>query len=579
MMVNETPQKAARRLFSKKLNEGFKPEALHTYKTVDGDSIYWRVRMKNPNTGEKFIRPLSLKNGIYVLKEPEFTEGKPLYNLDLLSKNLNETVFIVEGEKCADALVKMGLVATTSGGATSAGDANWEPLVNRDVLIWSDNDSAGFQYASDVSDRLSRLGCNIKFIDVAELNLQEKADCVDWLNSFEILHKRLADKKDVESLKLRVLDENYGQQEISLICASSLKPEAISWLWDGWIAKGKLHILAGTAGTGKTTIAISLASIITRGGEFPDGTKSQLGSVLIWSGEDSATDTLIPRLIAVGADLNRIHFVGDVSANYEKRSFDPAKDMHQLMIKASRIQDLAMLVIDPIVNAVAGDSHKNGEVRRALQPIVEFGEKLNCAVVGITHFSKGGQGKDPLERVTGSLAFGALARIVLATAKINVNEKTSRVLCRAKSNIGKDEGGFEYDIQQTELSEYEGVVASYVLWGEGLSGAAKDLLAEPSINDSFNGSKSALEDAESFLLQILAEGPVSNNEIREDARGAGHAWRTVERAKKKLDIRSSKSHLDGKWYWHLSSNTAKYEQHRQDSQTNDLAALADFKFD
>ena len=105
-------------------------------------------------------------------------------------------------------------------------------------------------------------------------------------------------------------------------------------------------------------------------------------------------------IYTAGADLSKLHFVGDTTANYELRAFDPATDMQSLMIKAATIPDLALLIIDPIVNAVAGDSHKNGEVRRALQPVVDFGEKLNCAVLGITHFSKGGQGKEPLERVT-----------------------------------------------------------------------------------------------------------------------------------------------------------------------------------
>ena len=99
---------------------------------------------------------------------------------------------------------------------------------------------------------------------------------------------------------------------VQLTCANEIKPKPIDWLWDGWLARGKLEVLSGIAGTGKTTLAISLAATVSIGGKFPDGTRSPIGSVLIWSGEDSAKDTLVPRFMAAGADLSKIHFIGDV---------------------------------------------------------------------------------------------------------------------------------------------------------------------------------------------------------------------------------------------------------------------------
>lgn len=359
---------------------------------------------------------------------------------------------------------------------------------------------------------------------------------------------------------------------VSLQCAADITPEPIHWLWDGWLAKGKLHIFAGMAGTGKTTIAIALAATITTGGRFPDGSQSPIGSVLIWSGEDSPADTLVPRLMAAGADLSKVHFVGDITADYELRSFDPATDMQSLMIKAASISDLSLLIIDPIVNAVAGDSHKNGEVRRALQPVVDFGEKLNCAVLGITHFSKGGQGKDPLERVTGSLAFGALARIVLATAKIVDGDSTKRIVCRAKSNIGIDSGGFEYDLQQKDVGNR--IFSSYALWGDSVDGSARELLAEPDNRETGENGNSALDEAKDFLQELLADGDMAQKDIEVEAKGAGLAMRTIQRAKKELNIHSSKSLLDKRWYWKLPINIAKDDQHCQHRHINYVATLA-----
>ena len=340
---------------------------------------------------------------------------------------------------------------------------------------------------------------------------------------------------------------NATKEIVKITCAADITPEPIKWLWDGWLARGKFHIFAGQAGTGKTTIAITLAATISTGGRFPDGTKSPIGNVLIWSGEDSKEDVLVPRLIAAGADLSKIHFIGNVERQDEIRSFDPATDIPIMLDAAARIGDISLLIVDPVVNAVAGDSHKNGEVRRSLQPLVDFGEKLGCAVLGISHFTKGTGGKEPLERVTGSLAFGALARIVLATAKVSDDETTKRIFCRAKSNIGLDHGGFEYDLHQKELESHRGIFPSYLMWGQAVEGSAKELLTE---NES-KECTSEVDGAEQFLLEILAKGPMSQKEIALDYKGAGYPLATIKRAKKRLGVISKKDGMTGGWFWRL----------------------------
>ena len=219
---------------------------------------------------------------------------------------------------------------------------------------------------------------------------------------------------------------------VNLVRATNIEAEAISWLWCGYLASGKLHILAGSPGTGKTTLAVAMAATITRAGQWPDGTASAGGSVLMWSGEDGLADSLKPRFMANGGEPDRMYFVHSVAEGESARPFDPATDIPEMVVAARAIPDLRLMIVDPLVSAVAGDSHKNAEVRRSLQPLVDLGRELGVAILGITHFTKGTQGRDPTERVTGSLAFAAFARLVMCTAK-PAEEGRKRRLVRAKA--------------------------------------------------------------------------------------------------------------------------------------------------
>lgn len=353
---------------------------------------------------------------------------------------------------------------------------------------------------------------------------------------------------------------------VEILRGSEIKPEAINWLWNGWLSAGKMHILGGAPGTGKTTISMALAATVTTGGRWPDGTHSQKGNVVIWSGEDDPADTLVPRLALSGADLSRVYFINDVFDGNGRRSFDPARDMEPLRRKLAEIGDVRLLIVDPIVSAVMGDSHKNAEVRRSLQPLVDLASAMRCALIGITHFSKGTGGRDPVERLTGSLAFGALARVVLVAAK-NQEEgddgRTVRIFLRAKSNIGPDDGGFEYDLQQGELETHPGVFSSSISWGNAIEGGARELLATAdAVGD--DGEGGTLADAKSFLTDLLADGALPTKALKADADGAGYSWATIRRALKAIGAEAQKDGMRGGWQWSISrsrsTNTEEAQQ-------------------
>lgn len=181
-VISETPQAAARRLSARTLRAGYQPAGLHEYCDADGEPAFWRIRLKHPDTGDKWIRPMRWDGAGYVIGEPAVpATGKLLYRLPDLLADASVPVWIVEGEACADALQKRGKVATTSGGATSDGGADWTPLRGRIVILWPDHDGPGADYADKVAGILRALGCDVRRVDVAALHLPGGGDVVDWL--------------------------------------------------------------------------------------------------------------------------------------------------------------------------------------------------------------------------------------------------------------------------------------------------------------------------------------------------------------------------------------------------------------
>ena len=338
------------------------------------------------------------------------------------------------------------------------------------------------------------------------------------------------------------------KREVILIKGSELKPEPVRWLWPGWLALGKLHILAGAPGQGKTTIALAMAATVTIGGRWPDGSRCAPGNVLVWSGEDDPADTLLPRLIASGADRSRVYFVGGTRTGDDVQSFDPATDLPELQAQAEAIGGVKLIIVDPIVSAVTGDSHKNTEVRRALQPVVDLASRMDAAAIGITHFSKSGQGNDPASRVVGSVAFTAVARVVLVAAKnkgADGNER--RILARGKSNIGPDDGGFEYHIEQGE--PLPGIHASYATWGNAVTGSARELLAEPDTD----GSEKESLDAVGLLRDELTSDCWTAAKMAQSALAAqgGFSKKQIWSASQKLGVVRKRGGFGGDWYWRL----------------------------
>lgn len=342
-------------------------------------------------------------------------------------------------------------------------------------------------------------------------------------------------------------------ESVRLLRGDAVPLEPVRWLVPGYLPLGMLALIGGAPGCGKTTILLSIAAQTTRGtaggGRWPDGSQvGEAGDVLICSTEDTA-GTIAARLRASGADMSRVHIVDRLSSGDE---FDPARDMPLLEAEAEKLPALRLLILDPIVSAVAGDSHKGAEVRRDLAPVVAFAKRIGCAVVGITHFSKGTSGRDPVERVTGSIAFAALARVVMVAAKVAGvgDDEPRRVLMRAKSNIGPDDGGFAYELERVEVAP--GVEGQRVRWLEALEGSAREMLTDAETQESEDKA-----DVDGFIRGLLADGPVPVKAIKADADGAGYSWDQVKRASLRIGVEKRKESLKGGWLWSLVPDSAR----------------------
>lgn len=174
---------------SKLLEQGYVLESINEYIDHYGNTSFYRVRLKNQQTKEKWIRPVHFADGKWLWEEPEFDGLKPLYSLPAIASNPKARIWVCEGEFKADLLnqffhkhgVHAENLVTTSGSSSSAGKTDWKPVSGRQVVIWPDNDTSGYNYAIQVANRLDALGCLVRLVNVSQLGLPDKGDVADWL--------------------------------------------------------------------------------------------------------------------------------------------------------------------------------------------------------------------------------------------------------------------------------------------------------------------------------------------------------------------------------------------------------------
>lgn len=333
---------------------------------------------------------------------------------------------------------------------------------------------------------------------------------------------------------------------------SDIRMEPVRWLWPGRIARGKVSMIAGHPGLGKSQLTASLAAIVTTGGQWPvDRTVAPAGRVVILSAEDDPADTIAPRLAAAGADISRVHVidaVGEVSEDGRlvRRTPDICRDLDRLDALLGELGDVMLLVVDPITAYLGGiDSHRTSDVRGALAPLSEMAARHGAAVVCVSHLRKAG-GAEALMRVTGSLAFVAAARAAYIVARDPENEER-RLVLPAKNNLGDDRQGLAYRIESATAGD--GIETSRIVWDSEPVNLTADQALEAGGQDD---ERTERDDAADWLRDLLGDGPTPAKEIQAQAKEAGYSWSTVRRAKAQAGIEVVKAGFAQGWKWQLS---------------------------
>lgn len=334
-------------------------------------------------------------------------------------------------------------------------------------------------------------------------------------------------------------------------CAADIEPEAISWLWPGRMALGKIGLLAGLPGVGKSQLTCWLAATVTTGGRWPDGGTAPRGSVIMIGCEDDAGDTVVPRLLAAGADLQRVHILDWAvdAKSRQRRHFDVQGHIDQLMELVRRLGDARLIVIDPITAYMGrADTHVTADVRGALAPLQTGAAELGAAVLLISHLTKAVDGT-AMARVTGSGAFVALSRSAyLAGYDPSDETRQRRVLASIRCSLAVEPPALAYTVESVMLPS--GITTSRVIIDPAPLAVSADDIARATRAPS-GDHRSELDDARTFLLGRLADGPQPTADVKAAARAAGIAWRTVERARAALGVESRKDGASGAWRMHM----------------------------
>jgi hypothetical protein len=474
---------------------------------------------------------------------------------ELIAAPLDTAVHIAEGEKDAETLAALGLIATTnSEGARKGGSAaelNQWFVGRKRAFIPEDNDDSGRKFAQEKAKALESIVPDIRIVSF--LDVPEGEDVTYWLK--ELGHS-------VAEYLARCEASLQWAPPLASVCAADVTMNAVSWWWPNRFALGKLGIIAGLPDEGKGQLFALVAARVTTGGLWPcsEG-RAPLGNIVYLQSEDGLGDTVVPRLVAAGADLARVHFISLVVEQGKKRMLSLRDDLDRLRKLVLEIGDVRVVLIDPVSAYMSGaaaggriDTFRTGDVRAVLGPVSELAEELNIGVLGIMHFNKKADITNIVLRISDSLAFGAAARHVYAA--IDDKENDRKLLVRGKNNLAPRNacGTLAYRFNEKLVGNDPKTKAPIRAPFIEFDDAYVDITAAEAMRavSDFTAPGTG-ERARTLLHNMLASGtPIPESTFRDMAKEEDISWPTMKNVKRKLRIKSVRSEslgIAGKGHW------------------------------
>jgi putative DNA primase/helicase len=545
---------------------GYRLTHVFDYTLADGTLLYQQNRYELPpgvrptkKRPRKRFRPHHRVNGVEVTGAGD---RHVLYNWPAIMRaGPGSAVFVTEGEANAEALIKAGLLATT------VLSHHWAPecvaaLTGHHLIILQDHDKEGAILANAAQKKLIPVAASTRIVPAAHLwkhlpGAGEPApgdDVQDWIARGGDL-RRLLDICHEIPVVTALLES---------VCASDVEIEDYDWVWPGRFALKKIGLIVGLPDEGKGLTVSDIVARITRGEPWPcDEGQAPLGNVIMLSAEDDSADTIVPRLIAAGADLKRVTILKMVREAGKERMFSLISDLDALHRKVLEISNVKIIVIDP-VTAYLGigkvDSFRATDVRAVLSPLKELAEELRVSVLGIMHFNKKIDVTNVLLRISDSLAYGAASRHVYAV--VNDPDNHRRLFVKGKNNLTRyEQKTLAFSINEREVGADKRtgnpIRRPYIIWHDN----PVDITAIEAMQAAADSkSPSARDTAKRFIEALLSSGPVSSTEVQEAAKENGISRSTLRRAQEdlRIDVRRD-GPLNDKgertWQWHLPGKT------------------------